>query len=134
MHRIYSRNKPQPVTGTQPRARRAFCLLCTFPFQPDKDDFVLGLLFLCFSYQIAERKRSYAQIPPPQTTCPLSTTKTKNKAISLPLRFCSSVTPGDEGHSHNCFCLLSDRKHKPNFPETLVAGSQVPQGQDVILA
>lgn len=66
------------------------------------------------SFQIAERKRSYAQISTPKRLCSWEKQRRNTKQPSLPPQFCASITPRDKGHSCNSFVLLSERTHEPS--------------------
>ena len=140
MHRIYSRNKPQPVTPAQAacswigvcwrRVARAKGPESTMPplyssISARQWFYVLCLFFpVAFISNYRKEEIIYPDFPS-QNSFPAEYNKGK-KQSNLPTQFCSSIILQDKGHSHNSFFLLSERTHKPRFPKAPVVGSQVP--------
>lgn len=128
----HSQSPPAQEEGSWspgPRGHSASSVL--FHFSQARKILSCAFSSLWLSLQIAERKRSCAQIPVPQnkTAFQLSTTKTKYKATVPPP---SSALHHSTGQGTLGVFLLSERKHKQRFPKALMAGSQVPE-QDFII-
>lgn len=107
----HSQSPPAQEEGSWrpgPRGHSASSVL--FHFSRARKILSCGFSSLWLSLQVAERKRSYAQIPAPQnkTAFQLSTTKTKYKA-TVPPPVLPSITPQDKGHSHTAFSYCQRR-------------------------